>query len=36
LGDKIKKIKIYFVECLEKTLGKESFAECQPSALGKD
>jgi hypothetical protein len=50
LGDKIKKIKIYFAECLEKTLGKESFAECQivgtrqrrlfaecqPSALGKD
>jgi hypothetical protein len=50
LGEKIKKIKIYFAECLEKTLGKESFAECplfgtrqrrlfaecQPSALGKD
>jgi hypothetical protein len=28
LGDKIKKIKIYFAECLEKTLGEESFAEC--------
>jgi hypothetical protein len=29
LGDKIKKIKIYFAECLNKTLGKDSFAECQ-------
>jgi hypothetical protein len=29
LGDKIKKIKIYFAECLEKALGKEVFAECQ-------
>jgi hypothetical protein len=28
LGDKIKKIKIYFAECLEMTLGKASFAEC--------
>jgi hypothetical protein len=41
---------MYFAECLEKTLGKESFAkclqvdtrqrslfaECQPTALGKD
>jgi hypothetical protein len=27
-GRQNKKIKIYFVECLEKTLGKESFAEC--------
>jgi hypothetical protein len=24
-----KKIKIYFAECLEMTLGKEAFAECQ-------
>jgi hypothetical protein len=28
-GSQIKKIKIYFVECLMKTLGKDSFAECQ-------
>jgi len=28
LGDKIKKIKIYFAECLGMTLGKEVFAEC--------
>jgi hypothetical protein len=27
-GRQNKKIKIYFVECLEKTLGKEGFAEC--------
>jgi hypothetical protein len=27
--DKIKKIKIYFLECLELTLGKVRFAECQ-------
>jgi hypothetical protein len=30
LGDKIKKIKIYFAECIEKTLGKVCFAECHP------
>jgi hypothetical protein len=50
LGDTIKKTTLYFAECLEKTLGKESFAEClqvgtrqrrlfaecQPTALGKD
>jgi hypothetical protein len=39
LGDKIKKIKIYFAECLNKTLGKASFAECQlrgtPQRIGK-
>jgi hypothetical protein len=29
LVDKIKKIKIYLAECLEKTLGKASFAERQ-------
>jgi hypothetical protein len=28
LRDKIKKIKIYFAECLEMTLGKVCFAEC--------
>jgi hypothetical protein len=28
LRDKIKKIKIYFAECLEQTLGKVHFAEC--------
>jgi hypothetical protein len=28
LRDKIKKIKIYFAECLEMTLGKAAFAEC--------
>jgi hypothetical protein len=27
---------VYFAECLEKTLGKEDFAECQPLALSKD
>jgi hypothetical protein len=36
LRDKIKKIKIYFTECLEMTLGKAAFAECQTLALGKD
>jgi hypothetical protein len=35
-GRQNKKIKIYFAECLEKTLGKALFAECQPLALGKD
>jgi hypothetical protein len=28
-GRQNKKIKIYFAECLEKTLVKASFAECQ-------
>jgi hypothetical protein len=28
-GRQNKKIKIYFAECLEMTLGKEFFAECQ-------
>ena len=28
-GRQNKKIKIYFVECLIKTLGKDSFVECQ-------
>jgi hypothetical protein len=36
LGDKINKIKIYFAECLKKTLGKDNFAECLKKTLGKD